>query len=188
MNIIHTVEESRWGRSSRRTVVGHIMSVSSDCDYFLQERGGRALSTLSPAATPSFMLTFPPSLLFSLNISILLSLSFTKSFLSIPHFTFFSLPPLSASLSPPQSVTPTFPCKLPWQHPLWEEIRLNGLVINVWICFCQVAECADSRFVVKSDYLPPQCVYYQALLFYRLYPATSMRNRCGKANGQLVLM
>ena len=43
MHIIHTVEESRWGKSSRRTVVVHIMSESSYGGYFLpgvMEAGG----------------------------------------------------------------------------------------------------------------------------------------------------
>lgn len=121
MHIIHTVEESRWGKSSRRTVVVHIMSESSYGGYFLPGviggGGGWTPSTASPAATRSLKLYFSTESAPSPHMSILTLRSASAPSSQLSHF--FSLLPLW--LPPPPSVTPTFSCNFPWQHPPREE-------------------------------------------------------------------
>lgn len=127
---------------------GQLLSTSCQCRLTV------TISSRSEGAEPRLLrhqrpllhlcFIFPQSLLFSPTCP-----PFSPS-TSAPSSQFSNFLLLSSLWLPTHpSVTPTFSCKFPWQHPL------KALVIKDWIRFWQVAECADSRFVVKSDYIAP---------------------------------
>lgn len=138
MHMIHTVEESRWGKSSRRTAVVHIISEPSDC--FLQERGGLN-SVHSVTSSHSFIYalffhrvgSFPltcPSFFPSPSLHLLLPLSCQT----------FSCLHLHPSL-------PLLLVILPWQHPLVRggefvkrvgDKSLDMFLTSGWVCWFQI--------------------------------------------------
>ena len=120
-HIVHTVEESGWGKRSRRTIVVHIMPDVFDFASFLQERRGWALFTPSAAATPPFRLSFPQSRHFPLHVSIPLSLSSTRVVPASPppsNLSNFTLSSLPSSTSLRHSLF--LSCKHSWQHAPWD--------------------------------------------------------------------
>ena len=121
MHIIRTAEESRWGKSNRRTVVVHIMSESSYGGYFLPVVmwGGGLNSVHRVTSSHAFIeaLFFHRVCCFPLTRP-----SSPSGLLLLPRLSCHTFSPLLPLwLPPPPSVTPTFSCNFPWQHPPREE-------------------------------------------------------------------
>lgn len=167
---------------------GQLLSTSCQCrlTVIISFRGrgreglGWILSTPSPAATPSFMLHFSTESALFLHTSIPSSTLIYQvcicSFLSVvklsPHF-------FSDGLHLHQSL-PLFLVNSHYNIPRKKEVefvkgvgdkRLDTFLTSSWMCWFQI--CGKERWP------SPFSVYYRASFFYRLYPATSTRNRCG---------
>lgn len=130
MHIIRTVVKSRRGTSSRRTVVVHIMSVSSDCAFFSPgERGAELCRLRHQQPLLHLGLIFPQSLCFSLTCPSFFSSQFASD-------SFLSVVKLLVSTSIRHSHF--FVLVNSHDNNLLDKRAVkfvNGLMLKVWMCF-----------------------------------------------------